>query len=84
VVPLVLVAFVAHMYVPAGNDLVFVAVLATVGLALGVVSSFATHVRAGSDPVAIARVGWLAGVPPIAEISSRMAFAFALSHGAAA
>jgi hypothetical protein len=85
VIPLVLVAFVAHNYVhsipTAGNDLVFVALLATVGLGLGVVSGFATHVRAGSDGLAIARVGWLAGALLIAGISSRMVFAFALSHG---
>ncbi|MGZ6725242.1 MAG: hypothetical protein ACXVHK_30365 [Solirubrobacteraceae bacterium] len=54
-VSLVLVAFVGRMYVrsipTAGNELVFAAVLATVGLTLGVVSGFATHVRAGSDGV---------------------------------
>ena len=86
VVPLALVAFVAHNYVhsvpTAGNDLVFVAVLAAVGLAFGVVSGLATHVRAGIDGVAVARVGWLAGALLIVGISSRMLFAFALSHGA--
>jgi hypothetical protein len=86
VVPLVLVAFVAHNYLhsipSAGNDLVLVAVLAVTGLALGVVSGLATHVRAGGDGVAIARVGWLAGSLLIAGISSRMVFAFAVDHGA--
>jgi hypothetical protein len=80
------VAFVAHSYlhsIPiAGNNLVLVAVLGSVGLALGVVSGVATHVRAGSDGRAIARVGWLAGALLIAGISSRVVFAFALSHGA--
>ena len=38
-----------------------VGLLACVGLALGVLCGFATHVRAGGDGVALARVGWLAG-----------------------
>jgi hypothetical protein len=86
VVPLVLVFFVAHSYlhsVPtAGNDLVLVGALTAVGLALGLLSGFATHVRAGADGLATARVGWMAGALLIAGIGSRMAFAFALSHGA--
>lgn len=85
-VPLVLVFFVAHSYlhsVPTGgNDLVLVGALAIVGLALGLVSGLATHVRADGDGLATARVGWLAGALLIAGIGSRMAFAFALSHGA--
>jgi hypothetical protein len=86
VVPLVLVAFVAHAYIraipTAGNDLVLVSVLAVGGLVLGVVSGLATHVRAGSGGVAIARLGWLAVVLLIAGISSRMVFALATSNGA--
>lgn len=86
VVPLVAVFWVARMYVhsipTAGNDLVLVLVLASVGLTLGVLGGFATHVRVGSDGVALARVGWLAGGLLIAGIGARMVFAFALSHGA--
>jgi hypothetical protein len=86
VVPLVLVAFVAHGYlhsIPStGNDLVLVAVLGATGLAMGVVSGMATHVRAGGEGFATARVGWLAGGLLIAGISSRMIFAFAVGHGA--
>jgi hypothetical protein len=85
VVPLVVVFFVARQYVhsipAAGNDLLLVGSLATVGLTLGVLCGFATHVRAGSDGDALARVGWVAGVLLIAGICSRMVFAFALSHG---
>jgi hypothetical protein len=85
-VPLVMVLFVARQYVhslpTAGNDLVLVGTLASVGLALGVLCAFATHVRAGRDGVALARVGWLAGVLLVAGIGARMVFAFALSHGA--
>ncbi len=70
-----------HSIPTAGNDLVFVAVLASAGLALGLLSGFATHVRAGADGLALARVGWTAGLLLVAGIGSRMAFAFAIGHG---
>ena len=86
IIPLAIVAYVAHLYVRSiptvGNDLVLIAALGTVGLALGVASGFATHVRAGENGLAVARVGWIAGGLLIAGIGSRMVFAFALSHGA--
>jgi hypothetical protein len=86
VVPLVVVFFVAQRYVhsipTAGNDLVLVGLLAAIGLTLGVLSGFATQVRASSDGVALARVGWLAGGLLIAGICARMVFVFSLSHGA--
>jgi hypothetical protein len=85
-VPLGILFLVARQYVhslpAAGNDLVLIATLASVGLTLGVVCGFATHVRAGSGGIAVARVGWLAGVLLVAGISARMAFAFAVAHGA--
>lgn len=84
--PAVLMFFVAQTYLhslpTAGNDLVLIAGLASVGLALGLVSGFATHVRSGEDGVALARIGWLAGVLLTVGIASRMVFAFAISHGA--
>lgn len=86
VVPLVMVFFVARQYVhalpTAGNDLLLVGFLSSVGLTMGVLCGFATHVRAGCHGVALARVGWLAGVLLVAGIGSRMMFAFALGHGA--
>jgi hypothetical protein len=86
VLPLVAVYFVAQRYVhsipTAGNDLVLLAVLASVGLTLGILCGFATNVRAGGDGVALARVGWVAGGLLVAGIGSRMVFVFALSHGA--
>ena len=86
VVPVLLVVWVAQMYVhsipTAGNDLVLVALLASVGLTLGVLCGFATHVRIGSDGVALARVGWLAGGLLITGISARMVFVFAVNNGA--
>jgi hypothetical protein len=86
IIPLAIVAYVAQLYVhsipTAGNDLALIVALGTVGLTLGVVSGFATHVRAGENGLAVARVGWIAGGLLIAGIGSRMVFAFALSHGA--
>lgn len=86
IIPLAIVAYVAHLYIRSiptgGNDLVLIGALGSVGLAFGIASGFATHVRAGADGVALARVGWIAGVLLVAGIGSRMAFAFALSHGA--
>ncbi len=86
VVPLAIVAYVAHLYVhslpTAGNDLVLIGALGAVGLVLGIASGFATHVRAGENGLAVARVGWIAGALLIAGIGSRMVFAFALAHGA--
>jgi hypothetical protein len=86
VVPLVVVFLVARNYVhsipTSGNDLVLIVLLAAAGLALGIASGFATRVRAGSGDLPVARVGWLAGILLIVGICSRMAFAFALSHGA--
>jgi hypothetical protein len=85
IVPLVLVFFVAQMYLhsipTAGNDLVLIGLLAAVGLTLGMASGFATHVRAGEGGLAVARVGWLAAGLLVAGIGSRMVFAFAVSHG---
>jgi hypothetical protein len=85
IVPLVLVFFVAQMYVhsipTAGNDLVLIGLLAAVGLAFGIASGLATHVRAGASGLAVARVGWLAALLLVAGIGSRMVFAFAVSQG---
>jgi hypothetical protein len=63
IVPLVLMIFVGTQYLhtlpTAGNDLVLISGLASVGLLLGLLGGFATHLRAG-DGVALARVGWIA------------------------
>jgi hypothetical protein len=85
IVPLALMFFVGAQYlhsVPtAGNDLVFIVLLAAVGLMLGVLGGFATQVRAGERGVALARVGWIAGGLLVLGLGARMAFAFAVGHG---
>lgn len=85
VIPIGLLIWVSSMYLhalpTAGNDLLLIAGLASVGIALGTVSGFATSIRRSEAGVAFARVGWLAGILLVAGISSRMVFAFALTHG---
>jgi hypothetical protein len=86
VIPLAIVAYVAHLYVrsipTAGNDLLLIAALGAVGLGLGVASGVATHVRAGEHGLPVVRVGLIAAILLVAGIGSRIVFAFAVSHGA--
>jgi hypothetical protein len=86
IIPLAIVAYVAHLYIrsipSAGNDLVLIGALGTLGLSLGVAGGLATHVRAGENGLGLARVGWVAGALLVAGIGARMVFAFALTHGA--
>ncbi len=85
-VPMAVVLYVGHIYVhsvpTAGSDLVLVGLLACVGLALGLLGGFATHVRVGANGGALARVGWIAGALLIAGITSRLVFVYAVHHGA--
>jgi hypothetical protein len=46
-----------HSIPTAGNDLVLAGARASVEIALGLASGFATHIRPGSDDLALARVG---------------------------
>lgn len=86
IAPLALVVFVATHYVhtlPTGrSDLVLAGCLTLLGLALGVICGYATHVRADADGTRYARVGPLAAVLLLAGISSRLVFVLALEHGA--
>jgi hypothetical protein len=85
IIPLALMVFVGSQYLhtlpTAGNDLVLIVLLAAVGLTLGVLGGFATHLRAAGNGVALARVGWIAGGLLVLGIGARMAFAFAIGHG---
>jgi len=84
--PMAIVLYVGHMYVhsvsTAGNDLMLVGLLASVGLVLGVLGGFATHIRIAADGGALARIGWIAGALLIAGITSRLVFVYAVHHGA--
>jgi hypothetical protein len=86
VLPLVLVAVAAANYLHAiptrGNDVVLDLTLIATGITLGTVCALTTHLRRGSDGVALARAGWLAASLWIFGCGARMAFAFATEHGA--
>ncbi len=86
-IPLLVVFFVARAYVhslpSAGNDLVLVAALASVGVTLGVLGGLATHVRRDGAGDAFARVGWVAAALLIAGFGARMLFVVAVNNGAA-
>lgn len=86
IAPLALVVFVATHYVhsipTAGSDLALAGGLTLLGLTLGVICGYATHVRADADGTRYARVGPLAAILLLAGISSRLVFVFALDHGA--
>ena len=87
-VPLAIVFFVARNYVhsipTAGNDLVLVGSLVSLGLLLGVGGGFATQLRRDGNGDVLARVGWIAGGLLIAGICARMVFVFAVNNGAEA
>ena len=82
IIPLAILAYVVHLYVhsipTAGNDLVLIGALATVGLALGLASGLTTHVRAGENgramrvTASLGVAGWAeSGVDDLASVVAR-------------
>jgi hypothetical protein len=86
ILPAVLVYTIAGSYLhsipTAGNDLVLIVGLASVGVILGSASAFFHTMRVGSDGVALARAGWIAAGLWIAGIGARLVFVLAAEHGA--
>jgi hypothetical protein len=86
ILPAVLVYTIAGSYLhsipTAGNDLVLIAVLASLGAMLGFASAATTIMRVGDDGVALARVGWVAAGLWVAGLGARIGFVFASEHGA--
>lgn len=86
ILPAVLVYTIAGSYLhsipTAGNDLVLIVGLASLGLALGSTSAFLHNMRVGSDGVALARAGWAAVGLWIAGMGARLVFVLAAEHGA--
>jgi hypothetical protein len=86
VAPMALVVFVATHYVrtipTGGSDVALALALTLVGLSLGVLCGYATHVRVDPDGTRFARVGPVAAILLLAGISARLVFVFALEHGA--
>lgn len=85
--PLVVLAIAVSNYLhgipTAGNDLVLVGVLATVGLSIGVASGQTVRMRLGRDGNVLARAGWASAIFWVLGMGSRFAFAVWVSHGGA-
>lgn len=86
--PVGLVAWAAASYlrgVPAaGNDLVLVAVAATVGIILGAGCAVSTTVKPGPDGLPFAKAGALAGILWVLGVGTRLVFQLYASYGGAA
>ena len=82
-IPLALCAYTFHSYVhslpTAGNDLVLIAVAAAVGVTLGVLGGFATHVRAENGQ-AFARAGIVAAGLWVGSMTARLGFIIWITH----
>jgi hypothetical protein len=72
-----------HGIPTAGNDLVLVAVLALVGLSIGVASGQTVLMRLARDGSVLARAGWASAIFWVLGMGSRFAFAVWASHGGA-
>jgi hypothetical protein len=66
-----------------GNDLVLVAALTGVGVALGLISALTTRVRSDGGRYPLVKAGWVAAGAWIAGMGSRFAFAVWAAHGGA-
>ncbi|WP_327335297.1 hypothetical protein OG384_00745 [Streptomyces sp. NBC_01324] len=86
-IPLGIVAFVAHSYlhsVPtAGNDLVLIGALMAVGAALGIAGGVYTRVRAVGEHLLI-KAGVVSAVLWVLGMGARMGFQIWVSHGGGA
>jgi hypothetical protein len=85
--PLVIVAIAVANYLhgipTAGNDIVLVAVLALIGLSIGVASGRTVLMRLGRDGSVLARAAWASAFFWVLGMGSRFAFAVWVSHGGA-
>ncbi|MFJ3325637.1 hypothetical protein ACIPMT_14440 [Streptomyces griseus] len=84
--PLGIVAFVAHTYLDAvptaGNDLVLIGALMAVGTALGVAGGVHTRIRVAGEHLLI-KAGMVSAILWILGMGARMGFQFWVSHGGA-
>jgi len=86
--PLVIVAIAVANYLhgipTAGNDLVLLAVLALLGLTIGVASGQTVMMRRDASGQVLARAGWLSAVFWVLGMGSRFAFLIWINNGGAA
>jgi hypothetical protein len=84
--PAVLIAVAALHYlhgVPtAGNDAVLEGLLLATGIALGTLAALTTHVRVDDAGQVVSRAGGIAAALWVAGFGARMAFVWAVTHGA--
>jgi len=77
--PLAIVAFVAHSYLhsipTSGNNMILIGGLTAVGITLGVVGALATRVRSDGGRYPLVKAGWLSAGLWVASMGARMAFA---------
>jgi hypothetical protein len=82
--PLVIVGIAVANYLhgipTAGNDLVLVAILALVGIAIGLASAETVLMRVGGDGDVLARAGWASGFFWVLGMGSRFAFIVWITH----
>jgi len=65
----------------AGNDLLLIALFSAIGVALGVVSAMATHVRRDGGKQALVKAGWIAAGAWVLGMGFRFGFSLWTSHG---
>ncbi len=86
--PVVIVAIAVANYLhgipTAGNDLVLLAVLALLGLSIGVASGQTVMMRRDASGEVLARAGWLSAVFWVLGMGSRFAFLIWINNGGAA
>ena len=86
-IPLAIVAFVAHSYldsVPtAGNDLVLIGILMSVGAALGIAGGVYTRIRSVGEHVLI-KAGVVSALLWVLGMGARMGFQMWVEHGGGA
>ncbi len=82
--PLVIVGVAVMNYLhgipTAGNDLVLIAALASLGALIGLASAYTLKLRAGDDGDVLARAGWASAFFWVLGMGSRFAFIFWLTH----
>ena len=85
ILPLAIVAVVAHSYLHAiptgGNDLLLIVGLSGVGVLLGTLSGLVTRVRADGGQYALVQAGWASAGLWVLGMGSRMAFAVWVANG---
>ncbi len=73
-----------HGIPTAGNDLVLIGVLATLGLLIGTASGQTVLMRRGADGEVLARARWMSGFFWVLGMGSRFAFLIWINNGGAA